>query len=297
MDERFELKLHDPEYPDSLRDLEHPPQVLYGRGNLEILKAPSVSIVGARRATPYGIAAAKFCARIAVEHNLVITSGGAIGCDQAAGKEALLQGGKTIAVLACAADVVYPRGAQKFFDEIIHSGGALISEQTWGQRALPWMFPKRNRLIAALSQVLLVVEASLKSGTMSTANAAYNLGRSIFAVPGSIFSSNSQGCNQIISEGGQPIVDKDSLTIAFSREYNSLQLNQMKYAKGKPKTNRVLQALEAQAYSAQELSQSLGIPIEKILRLLSAYELEGSVVKLKSGLYSLSTSYYLKYHS
>lgn len=293
MDNSFELHMKDERYPESLKDLEDPPPVLYAIGNIELLNTLAVSIIGSRKASPYGLAAAKMCAEVSVSHGLTVVSGAAIGCDLQAGKHALDLGGSTIAILGCGADRIYPSQAKDFLLQLKSGKGLVISEQPWGHKPLPWTFPKRNRIIAALSGALIVVEASLKSGTSSTAEAGFALGREVYAVPGSIFSKTSQGCNQIISDGAGIIVDKQSLDIAFSSLYESFAFRYQDEGNPKNISDPILKALVSEPYDTEQLFEISQMKnISEFIRCMSAYELDGTVVKLKDGRYSLSTDAY-----
>jgi DNA processing protein len=139
-----------------------------------------------------------------------VVSGGAIGCDQAAHGGALEIGGRTVVVLGCGADVVYPARAAAIFSQALAEGGAIISEAPWGSSPSRWGFRRRNRLIAGIAQATLIVEAGLPSGTFSTADAALAQGKEVLAVPGSIFARESRGANRLISQGAVPIVDDES---------------------------------------------------------------------------------------
>ena len=173
----WEISLGDEAYPRSLLELERPPEELRGLGDPGALSGPCLAVVGARRATPDGLAVAEMAARVAARHGITVVSGGAMGCDRAAGLAAVAAGGRSVIVSGCGADVVYPTSSQDVFEATLSSGGAVLSLERWGAGPRRWAFPKRNSVIAALSQVLVVTEAGLRSGTMSTAETAVELGR------------------------------------------------------------------------------------------------------------------------
>ncbi len=292
-EERFEISQDEPEYPESLKELEDAPQKLYVIGDIGLLKSLCVSIIGSRKSTPYGEAAAEFCAEVAVDHKLTVVSGAAIGCDLAAGLKTLECGGRSIAVLGSGADVVYPSQARKFLERLKRGEGLVISEQPWGHKPLRWTFPKRNRIIAALSRALIVVEAGFKSGTSSTAVAAFDLGREVYAVPGSIFAKSSQGCNQIISEGAGIIVDKLSLDVAFSQLYESFCMRREGEGSQLNQADPIIRALLSSPCDLESLQEILKMSsVVELMTMMSAYELDGTVVKLRDGRYSLSSSAY-----
>ena len=197
---RWELELGGEGYPQSLVELQNPPEVLRGIGDREVLSGPCLAVIGARRATPYGIAAAELAGRVAAECGVTVVSGGAMGCDYAAGMAAAAAGGRTIVVAGTGADVPYPASSTPVFQAAVDSG-AVVSLERWGQTPRRYAFPRRNAVVAALCKVLVITEAGQVSGTMSTADAALELGRTLYAIPGSIFSPNSSGTNRLAAEG------------------------------------------------------------------------------------------------
>jgi DNA processing protein len=189
-----------PSYPRLLRELPDPPAILFVRGTLDEPDRFAVGMVGSRHATPYGRSVAERIARELAGHGLTVVSGGAVGVDTAAHRGALAGGGRTLAVLGCGIDVDYPRENRELFEQIALSG-ALISEYPLGAQPDAWRFPLRNRIISALSQGTLVVEAPRASGALITARYAVEQGRPVMAVPGNIDRSASQGTNQLIKDG------------------------------------------------------------------------------------------------
>ena len=167
-------------------------------------------MVGARKATPYGIGAAKRFARLAAQRGIAVISGGARGCDAAAHEAALSEGAPTVAFLGGGCDVPYPREHAGLFERIALSGGAVVSEHAWDAPALPQQFRTRNRLIAGLARATLTVEAGLPSGTFSTADEALAAGRDVLVVPGAINSASSKGANRLLVQGAFPVVDDES---------------------------------------------------------------------------------------
>lgn len=278
-------------YPDALRDLESPPGRLFGRGDPEALLGPCVSIVGARRATPYGVAVAEMAARVAAECGVTVVSGGAMGCDFAAGSAALAAGGRTVVVSGCGADLVYPSSSRRVFEGAIAEGGAVVSLERWGTRPARWTFPKRNAVIAALSRVLVVTEAGARSGTMSTADVAIELGRVVYAIPGSIFSPNSSGTNRLAAEGARIIPDERSLEIALALDYGTAR-----FATVAPTRDMgpVMSALVASPSRPDELSARLNEDVLTLLRTLSDYEARGIVERLPDGRYSPTKSFLME---
>jgi DNA processing protein len=195
----------DPHWPMRLNELESPPIGLIVKGNLEILSNPSLAIVGTRNPTPYGIRIAGDFAAGFVDREWDIVSGGAYGIDSAAHRGALVADGRTIAVIASGIDISYPSGNTRLFEEICENG-AIVSEVMPGVPALPHRFLTRNRIIAALSQATLVVEAAFRSGSLRTARDAAELMRPVMAIPGPINSPSSEGCHRLIGERSAELV-------------------------------------------------------------------------------------------
>ena len=193
------------EWPASLNDLSATPFGLVVKGDLSVLTDRSLAIVGTRNPTPYGLRIAGDFAAGFVDREWSIVSGGAYGIDSAAHKGALIAEGRTIAVLAAGVDVAYPAGNARLFAEIAENG-ALVSEVLPGSHAIPSRFLTRNRIIAALSQATLVVEAAFRSGSLRTARDAAELMRPVMAIPGPINAPTSEGCHRLIGERAAEIV-------------------------------------------------------------------------------------------
>ncbi|WP_418790262.1 DNA-processing protein DprA [Phosphitispora sp. TUW77] len=192
--------IDEPEYPRILKSIYDPPKVLYVRGKKNILNEQMFAVVGSRRATHYGLTAARAIAGELSRVGLGIVSGMARGIDSAAHRGALDSGGVTIAVLGCGVDVVYPRENRNIMEEIIEKG-AVISEFPPGTSPVAGNFPQRNRLISGLSCGVLVIEAAEKSGSLITVNFALEQGREVFAVPGQVTNKLNRGCHQLIRQG------------------------------------------------------------------------------------------------
>jgi DNA processing protein len=197
------LREGDPRYPARLLELTDPPPVLFARGDLELLNRPAVAIVGARRASGYGLGAARRLASGLAGAGVVVVSGMALGIDAAAHAGAL--DGGTIGVLGCGIDVVHPPRHGALYEKVA-ARGLLVSEFLPGDPALPYHFPQRNRLIAALALGVVVVEAAQKSGSLITAEHALDLGREVFAVPGPIDHETSAGPNALIRDGARLVM-------------------------------------------------------------------------------------------
>jgi len=194
-----------PEWPAALNDLQAIPIGLVVKGDISSLSDRSLAIVGTRNPTPYGVRIAGDFAAGFTDREWSIVSGGAYGIDSAAHKGSLIAEGRTIAILAAGIDVAYPAGNARLFAEISENG-ALVSEVLPGAHAIPSRFLTRNRIIAALSQATLVVEAAFRSGSLRTARDAAELMRPVMAIPGPINAPTSDGCHRLIGERAAEIV-------------------------------------------------------------------------------------------
>lgn len=294
-EQRWELRRGDELFPKALEsDATRQISVLYGIGNPEALGGDCISIIGARRATPYGTAIAEMAGRIAAESSICVVSGGAMGCDSAASRAALAAGGTTVVVSGCGADQVYPQSSADVFAGAVDTGGAVVSLSPWGSPPTKFSFPKRNVVIAALSPVLLVAEAGERSGTMSTANAALEMDRIIYAVPGSIFSPTSTGTNKLVTEGALPICSEVDLEMRISMDYGVLRVVMEGVTS---EMGEVASALAASPWRPDELAARLGQSVLTLLRTLADYESRGIVERLPDGRYSLTSEAYQQYRT
>jgi len=195
------LSLRDKRYPAQLRTIPDPPPILYVKGTLLPSDSFSIAVIGTRRNTQYGERQTERLASALVQKGFAIISGLALGIDGIAHRAALKAGGRTIAVLGSGLHRIYPAEHKPLAQKIIESGGCILSEYPPLHPSAKWTFPQRNRIVSGLSLGVLVVEAPLRSGAMISARLAGEQGRDIFAVPGSIESPASSGCNQLIRDG------------------------------------------------------------------------------------------------
>jgi len=283
---RFELSCDDSGYPSALAATEYAPARLYGIGDPASL-VTGFSVVGARKATPYGLQAADLMAGWAARSGYTIVSGGAIGCDQAAHRAALANRGTTVAVLGCGADVAYPRGATELLDAIARNG-AVVSEHPWGTPPAKWRFRTRNRLIAGLSAVLLVVEAGLPSGTFATADYALDAGREVLVVPGSIFAPECRGANRLLRQGAQPVTDVSELAAALADALGPIRRDagaQWSLDGVEPSEDVVLAAVRTSHMRPDDIARALSMDIITVARRIGRLELDGHVVRFSDGRY------------
>lgn len=269
----------DPEWPRVLDDLgAHAPALLWVRGDPALLTAASrVSIVGARAATAYGDSVSGELAGDLAATGSIVVSGGAYGIDGTAHRAALGVGGGTVAFLAGGVDRAYPAGHQQLFERI-RSAGAVVSELPCGSAPTKWRFLARNRLIAALGDATVVVEAGWRSGSLNTAGHASSLGRPLGAVPGPVTSAASAGCHRLMRE-----YDAQCVTNAAEvRELMGMQPASTGDVQSRtdPDQTRLLDAMSARtAHPPAELARIAGLSEERTRSLLGMLSLEGLVVQ------------------
>jgi DNA processing protein len=204
------VTLVDPEYPSLLREIDDPPLVLYVFGQVEIDASRAIAVVGTRRSTRYGTLVGTRLASQLAMRGITIVSGLAAGTDSAAHQGALDVGGRTVAVMGCGVDRVYPKRNQELFDRIV-THGTVLSEYPFGTRPAKWTFPQRNRVISGLSRGVVVVQAPERSGALITARLALEQGREVFAVPGNVTNLTSAGTNRLIKDGARLVETVDDV--------------------------------------------------------------------------------------
>jgi DNA processing protein len=217
----------DSQYPELLANISAPPPVLYFIGNATLLNKPAIAVVGSRRPTRYGKDVAAYFSETLAEKGFVIVSGLAMGIDGIAHSAALKGNSKTVAVLGCGLDNPYPK-TNRAVREQIEQSGCIVSEFPWGTPPNPGQFPRRNRIISGLSLGVLIVESTEKSGALITVRHAIDQNRDVFAVPGSIFVSESKGPIRVLQNGGYPVMVPEDIVsyysiqkpIPFSEHYN-----------------------------------------------------------------------------
>ncbi len=209
-----------PSYPRELLHLASPPAGLFVRETRDaldlLLAVPRMTVVGTRTASAEGVTAAKSFARELSARGIAVVSGMALGIDGHAHTAAVSNGGLTVAVLGCGVDVIYPPRHRWLYEKILQSG-LVVSELPPRSHPTKWTFPRRNRLLAALSDAVLVVEGANTSGALQTARWALELGKPVFAVPSSIFKRSGEGCNSLLYDGARPALRPDILVEDFLR--------------------------------------------------------------------------------
>ncbi|MBZ2184314.1 MAG: DNA-processing protein DprA [Bryobacter sp.] len=248
------VTLMDERYPDGLGQIFDPPLLLFTRGNAELMQNPAVAVVGTRRPSAYGTAVAEKFARDLAEAGLVVVSGMARGIDTVAHKAALAVGGKTVAVLGCGADVVYPAENRQLAAQIARDG-LILSEYPLRTPGYPQNFPVRNRIVSGLSQGVLIVEGAQYSGSSITARLAMDQGREVFAVPGNVTSKQSWGPNLLIRQGARLVQEPSDVLSDLPEE-----------------TRRRLKMQGRQRLLLDEIPHPMHQLRERVMRLLSPDE-------------------------
>jgi DNA processing protein len=258
--------------PELLRHIHDPPQALFlrGAGDAEILGRPAVAIVGARACSPYGTQVARMLGRELAAAGLVVISGLARGIDGEAHRGALDAGGVTVAVLGCGIDRDYPAAHAELARRICERG-LVVSEYEPGVEPAPWRFPARNRIIAGLAAVTVIVEARERSGALITADFALEDGREVFAVPGEITSMLALGTNRLLRQGATPVTAADDVLELFG-----LAASQRPRAPAVGASAAVvLERLADGAASADELARATGFEPGPLAAALAELELAG----------------------
>lgn len=272
------IVIGDPEWPAVLAALDHPPPVLFVRGDSAAWAedARRIALIGARACTPYGREqAARFGAGFAAA-GAVVVSGAARGVDQCGMRGALAAGGRVLAVLGSCLGAPYPPGSADLLDAVVAGGGAVISEFPFGVRPRAGNFPRRNRILAGLAEAIVVVQATRRSGTMNTVAWGLSLGREVWAVPGPVDSAASQGPHRLLADGAALAEGPLEVLRGLERRASAEEMG---------KDSPLLDALAAGDRSLAELAGAGGLGEEVVLLELLDLELRGLVRRLPSGLY------------
>ncbi|MEX0849140.1 MAG: DNA-processing protein DprA [Candidatus Dependentiae bacterium] len=292
----------DEDYPELLKHINGPPSVLYYRGTPLNRFEKNIAIIGSRKANYYGQQVIDACVSTLVQKGWNIISGGAIGADTIAHKQTVACAGNTVAILGSGLLHLYPRSNTRLFQEIIDCGGSVVSPFALQKTAHPGHFPARNRIISGMSEACLVVQAAQKSGALITAEYALQQGKSVFAVPGSIFDPLSAGCHALIKEGATPMLSVDDLMreLGETEVQQSLPLVSLKKV-AQTKQTKVKPVLQAattidekilfhcarEPLCADDLLVHIDIDIDQLNNYLFDLQLSGKVMQNAVGLWQL----------
>jgi len=280
------LTWDDEEYPALLKTIFDPPPVLYIKGQLECFRDILIAVVGSRKATTYGRTVAEKLSRELALKGIGVVSGLARGIDSAAHTGTLKGGGKTVAVLGCGIDVIYPPENDRLYAEILEQG-ALLSEFPMHTKPDRGNFPARNRIISGLSLGTVVIEAGRQSGALITADMALEQGRDVFAVPGNITSPSSRGTNRLIKQGAHLVQHADDILHALSLEISQqISTSQPELPFQAPPSpplaltadeQRIYDLLSAQPLHIDALTIQSQLPSGKVSATLMMLEMKGAV--------------------
>lgn len=266
------IPFRSPEYPEALRELSDAPKILWVLGDRAALHDPVVAIVGTRRATSYGLRIAHEVAGALARAGACVVSGMALGIDAAAHRGALDAGGKTVAVLGTGVDRPHPRANLAIYRQIVETG-MVLSEMPPGARPHRGSFPNRNRIIAGLAKVVIIIEAPVKSGAMITYEHAQRYGREIAVVPGPIDSPQSAASNLLMRDGAHVIASPDDAVTLVGLSPKPI---------ARPRVDdetemRIWAALEAGVASLDELCARASLPVSQCLTAVTGLELRGAI--------------------
>ncbi|GBF32649.1 rossmann fold nucleotide-binding protein Smf [Desulfocucumis palustris] len=285
LDIRF-IDIGDPVYPEMLKNIFDPPPGIFIQGSFEKSDSLSVAIVGSRKATPYGLAVAERLAAGIAPAGVTVVSGLARGVDTAAHRGALATGGRTIAVLGCGIDVIYPR-ENKDLKNKIAARGAVISEFPLGAQPVPWHFPVRNRIISGLSRSVVVVEAAARSGALITADIALEQGRDVMAVPGNVSSPLSVGANRLIKQGARLVDGPEDILeeLGVNRLFGGSREQKRSLPSLTVEEEAVLKMLNLEPVALDKLVEGSGLAAQQVLAALVFLELKGLARQLPGKYY------------
>jgi DNA processing protein len=275
-----EIRRDDGLYPPLLDALDDAPASIFVRGDASLLSQTAVAVVGARRATGLGLVMGERLGAELAAAGIVVVSGCAIGIDAAAHRGALHAGGATVAVLAGGHDVAVPPSNRGLAIRIVREGGCLVGEFPDGVPVASWSFPRRNRIIAGLARVIVVVEAAARSGALITARLGLSAGREVLVVPGHPLQEEYAGSNALLSDGARPVVRVDDvldelkglprLAASMPESGGAAAASVPRDARG-----RVRAALGERPLAAEALAASLGLPLGVVLAALTELEIQG----------------------
>ncbi len=263
-------------YPRRLKEIEQAPPVIYIKGTFQEQDDWAVAIVGTRQKTSYGRQVAEELACFLAQNNISVVSGLARGIDSIAHEAALKAGGRTIAVLGCGVDQVYPPEHRRMAESIIQQG-ALISDFALGTPPDGINFPPRNRIISGLSLATVVVEAGETSGALITATFAVNQGREVFAVPGNITSPKSKGTNRLIQDGARPLLNFNEILESLNLEHVSDYHYAQTVLPADAIEAALIKLLNTEPLHIDDIQEATGLPVEKVSAALVMMELKGMV--------------------
>lgn len=274
---------NDNNYPKKLRDIDDAPAVLFYIGDIKKLNdGINVAIVGSRNCTNYGKDVTRIVSAELSKHNIGIISGMARGIDTYAHYAALENNGLTAAVLGCGIDVIYPPENAKLYKEIT-TKGCILSEFLPGTEPFSYNFPTRNRIISGLSNIVIIIEAGIKSGSLITATLALEQGKDVFAVPGQIFSSQSKGTNKLIKDGAYPLTSMEDVFEILSMNY--ISSIERSHKKINPFEEKICNVISDTPIHIDDIIKTTSIDIKRLYELLFDLQLKNEILCLAGNYY------------
>lgn len=280
------LKLEQKEFPNKLKEINNSPKQLYYLGNIELLYQDCFAVVGTRRITDYGIKNCKYFSKELALRNIPIVSGMAIGTDTVAHKTALEYGGTTIAVLGGGLERIFPEENCELFKEIIENGGLVVTEYENNVKADKYKFPQRNRIVTAISEGVLVIEAAYRSGTSITAKYAVEQGKRVFAIPGKLDNSFGVGVNKLIKEGAILTTEIEDILTSYPQFLNKKRKSESQ-KKIKKEYRKIYNILSDSDSSIDDLILQTDYKIQDLLKILSNMQIE-NIISMEMGVYKLN---------
>ncbi len=275
----------DDEYPEQLRFIQDYPLALYVKGRLPTPGQLSIAIVGARSCSSYGRQLAEYFARVLAAEGVQVISGLALGIDGAAHQGAVNAGRPTFAVLGCGVNICYPSSHYRLYESILPQGG-IISEYGLDEKPKPFHFPLRNRIISALSDGILIVEAKEKSGSLITAELGLEQGKEIFAIPGRVTDPLSKGCNQLICQGASIVISPENILEAFSiKRQKKLIICEKNINRLAKSEKMVYSCLDFKPKHLDEIADRCKMNISDCLEALLTLEISGYAIQTANHYY------------
>ena len=268
-----------PLYSEKLSGILDSPYFLFYRGNIDLINKKSIGVVGARKCSNYGLAATKLLTKELITNNITLISGGARGIDSIAHKTALENNGYNISVLGCGIDITYPSENEGLFSKIAENG-VVISEFLLGTPPLKDNFPRRNRIISGLSEGVIVVEASEKSGSLITARLALQQQKTVIAVPGSIFYSGARGSNKLLRDGAVICTDVEDLRVTLSLE--NVHIKPIKFT---PEKNEILDMITDSPVHIDDIFKNTSVDRGALYALLFEMQIKSEIICLPGNYY------------
>lgn len=270
----------DKDYPQSLKNISNIPKILYYKGDINLINHErNIAVVGSRKPTPYGRLTTSSLVKELVENNFCIVSGFASGVDSISHKTAIENNGKTICVFGTPVNKIYPAKNKQLFDDVLYSGGLIVSEHHCLKNSYPQYFALRNRIISGLSSGVLITEAGSKSGTLITANYALEQGKHVFAVPGNINSNNSIGTNKLIKDGACMTTNIDDILFEYGYEASTNILSETEKYDDLSEIEKLVYLMVKSMGQChpEKIAMKLSTNIQDIIAILNILDIKGYI--------------------